>query len=241
MTRRNDKRNERRRNNNQSDKEIGMTASVALGAILGKIFNDVSDRKKGSETEPFDGIHKINENEISTSVIVPADGTAKEIQIPEGFQAFFSEDGKLMIRKVVEEGKEEKKEEEKLTYDTIAKQLFLDEYIYFNVGNNAEKGEGTQSNYYEKDNCTSEAQAKRLMAFNKLQNIAIYLNKGWHPNFNDDSDKYFIYRSGDGDFCIASNTHCMNGGVYFQTEEMTRQAIDIMEKQSLNDLFNPNL
>lgn len=240
MTRRNDKRNERRRNNNQSDKVIDMTASFALGAILGKIFNDVSGKKKESETEPFDGIRKISESEITTRVTVPADGTPKEIQIPEGFKAFFDEDGKLMIRKVVEEGKEEKKEEEKLTYDAIAKQLFLNENIWYTIENGVKKGDGNKYNYHEMDNSTSEEQAKRFLMFNRLQNIAIYLNKGWHPNFNDDSEKYFIYRS-DNDYHVASNSHCMNGGVYFQTEELARQAIDIMGKQFLNDLFNPNV
>lgn len=240
MTRRNDKRNERRRNNNQSDKEIDMTASFALGAILSKIFNDASDKKKGTETEPFDGIHKVSENEISTRVTVPADDTAKEIQIPEGFQAFFDEDGKLMIRKIVEEDKSAEGEGKKLTYDAIAKQLFLNENIWYFIENGVKKGNGNKYNYFEMDNCTSEEQAKRFLMFNRLQNIAIYLNKGWHPNFNDDSEKYFIYRS-DNDYHVASNSHCMNGGVYFKTEELARQAIDIMCKQALDDLFNPNV
>lgn len=111
MTRRNDKRNQRR--NRKEDNASSIAASVLFGAIMHKIFGDSLGEKK-EETkmkdivdEPFHGVRKVSDNHLECGVILPSDGTAVEIPTPEGYQVFISEDGKPMIRKVVEGDAEE--------------------------------------------------------------------------------------------------------------------------------------
>lgn len=251
MTRRNNKRNQRR--NHKEDNSSTIAASMMFGAIMNKIFDKVHDeRKKKTKVkdladEPFDGIRKVSDNCIESGVCIPDDGTAKEIPVPEGFQIFISEDGKPMIRKKVEDDGEHKKKFTQLAYYKLAKELYQGCNTYYwnvNTDNEYEAIDTYECNAADYDslfNCHTEAQVKRLMAFNKLQNIATYLNEGWKADFKDDSDKYFIYLDGvNKTYNVAYNIHCMDCGVQFKTAELAKKAIDIMGESSLADLFNTN-
>lgn len=94
-----------------------------------------------------------------------------------------------MVRQKIEgdENPTDAGEGKPITYDDICKELFLNKKIYWINGKVTNSTIAVNSNYEDKDNCTSEAQAKRLAAFNKLQNIAKYLNDDWKPNFRDNS------------------------------------------------------
>ena len=80
------------------------------------------------------------------------------------------------------------------------------------------------------------AQAKRMLAFNKLQNIAKYLNGGWKPNFKDNSQKWSIFK----EICYGTACECMTnfGGIYFKNADLADEAIRLMGKESLDDLFS---
>lgn len=81
------------------------------------------------------------------------------------------------------------------------------------------------------------AQAKRVAAFIKLQNIAKFLNGDWKPNFDKDDEKWNINK--DGDTFIAMYTRTLNkASVYFKSQELTKEAIRLMGEDSLNDLFS---
>lgn len=71
---------------------------------------------------------------------------------------------------------------EPITYDDICKKLFFNKTAYWVRSKNIEEGV-IRDSYNDIDNCASMVQAKRVAAFNKLQNIAKYLNNGWKPNF----------------------------------------------------------
>ena len=91
--------------------------------------------------------------------------------------------------------------------------------------------------YNDLSNCASEAQAKRLAAFNKLQNIAKYLNKGWKPDFSRFEKKWCIGK--DGKSLTAKYNLLMNeASIYFKNKDLVREAILLMGKESLNDLFS---
>lgn len=94
-----------------------------------------------------------------------------------------------------------------------------------------------ENSYNDINNCASEAQCKRMVAFNKLQNIAKYLNKGWKPDFPD-SNNYTICKKCAGGYCILGNTKYQAGAIYFRTEELANEAIRLMGEESLNDLFS---
>ena len=91
-------------------------------------------------------------------------------------------------------------------------------------------------NFNDINNSTSEAQVKRLAAFNKLQNIAKYLNGDWKPDFDGDHENWNIGK--EGDTFLAMYTKYVNkASVYFKSKEAAYEAIRLMGEDSLNDLF----
>lgn len=253
MTRRNDKRNNRRnsrqRNNNP---ELPEFASMLFGALLGKGVDMIAKKMAENADEETPDIHaegisnqdvtNINNGKASlTKCTIPTDGTAVELPIPDNLQVFISEDGKPMIRKKIE-GDEKKtpddNEGKPITYDDICKDLFYNKDAYYlDESNKVSSWVMTSSNYNDFDNCTSIAQAKRMIAFNKLMNIAKYLNGDWKPSFDRDDAKWNINK--DGDTYIEMYTRTLNkSGVYFKSQELTKEAIRLMGEESLNDLFS---
>lgn len=247
MTRRNDKRNYRRNRQRNNNSEVSPFAQMILGAILSKgagmIANALMDKAGENENEqpkdiPYEGTRKVG-NHVESSVIVKNDGTATEIPVPDGYEVFISEEGKPMIRKKL--GLMEKAPDaadgSPVTYDDICKKLFLDKKIFFAVEKRIGSVKGDNRNCNDFDNCTSVAQTKRMVAFNKLQNIAKYLNGDWKPDFDIDDEKWNINKEC-GTF-IEMYTRTLNkAGVYFKSQELTKEAIRLMGEESLNDLFS---
>lgn len=238
-------RRNKKRNNNS---EVSPFAQMLFGALLGKgaemIASALKDKAEENEKdqpkdEPYTGIRKFGNN-LESSVIVPIDGTATEIPVPDGFDVFISEEGKPMIRKKTKEETKAIDEEEgnPITYDDILKELFYGKTAYWNTGKNGMSHE-TQSSICYKDaiNCTTPAQAKRLAAFNKLLNIAKYLNKGWKPDFEGHSRKWLIVKYCDN-YISQYNSVMNEGSVYFKSEDISNKAIRLMGKDSLDDLFS---
>lgn len=173
------------------------------------------------------------------------------------------EEAKNLIKKLTEEvekveGKQETQEStgEPLTYKTIMKRLYnenprtyypttddkgglrADCVMDVNMKNHI-KPEGAQ---FDWDNCMTKEQAWRIQAFNKLQNIAVYLNDvEWKPNFELNQDgirgkAFCIVRENDQYKAVSVTTNCAS--VYFQTREKAEQAIMLMGGDLLEDLFN---
>ena len=249
MTRRNDKRNNRRnRQRNNGNEEASKFASMMMGAIMGKAFEEVFGKKDDEESS---GIHAegITSQDITninngkarfTKCSIPTDGTAVEIPIPDNLQVFISEDGKPMIRKKLGlmEKAPDAAEGKPITYDDICKELFYKKDAWYLNHNHIETWVQTSSNYNDSDNCTSKAQVKRLIAFNKLQNIAKYLNDGWKPNFEYGNKNWYICREGVDNYKIFWTDVFNSGSVYFKTEELAWKAIRLMGKESLKDLLS---
>ena len=247
MTRRNDKRNNRRnrqRNNRRNrqrnnNPELPEFASMLFGALLGKGVDMIAKKMAENAEEETPDIHaegisnqdvtNINNGKASlTKCTIPMDGTAVELPIPDNLQVFIGEDGKPMIRKKIE-GDEKKDIDEKdidekegnpITYDDILKKLYLNKFPYRKTFN-----------------CTTLKQAKRCVAFNKLLNIAKYLNEGWEPNFkDDDSKKWSIVKDLDN-YYVNYNVGTNDASVYFKSAALAEKAILLMGEDSLNDLF----
>lgn len=250
MTRRNNKRNNRRNRQRNNTPELPPFAQMLFGAIVGKGVDMIAKKMAENAEEETPDIHaegisnqdvtNINNGKATLSKLrIPADGSAVEYPIPDNLQSFFAEDGKLMVRKKIE-GDEKKtpdaEEGKPITYDDMCKELFLDKKTYW-LGNkkiNYFYPDGDSIN--DIDNSTSEAQVKRLAAFNKLQNIAKYLNGGWKPNFEDSSKKWYIFK--DIFYGVTFNYTTNQGIVYFKNADLADEAIRLMGKDSLNDLFS---
>lgn len=246
MRRTNEKRNNRRnRQRNNGNDEASKFASIMMGAIMVKAFEEVFG-KNAEETPDIhaEGISNqdvtnINNGKATLSKLrIPADGSAVEYPIPDNLQFFFAEDGKLMVRRKIEGDAEapSKEKEKPITYDDVCKKLFLDNKTYW-LGDKQIRSISMGGSYYKDiNNCTSEAQAKRLLAYNKLMNIAKYLNGDWKPNFKDYSKKWSIRKY----ICygIQYSFELNEGSVYFKSADLAGEAILLMGKESLDNLFS---
>lgn len=254
MTRRNDKRNNRRNRQRNSNPELPAFAQMLSGALLGKGVDMIAKKIAEISEEETPDIHaegisnqdvtNINNGKASlTKCTIPTDGTAVELPIPDNLQVFISEDGKPMIRKKIEGDVVNKTpdaaEGKPITYDYICKELFFGKKIYWSYKGSVDTSKASPSNYKDVDNCTSEAQAKRLNAFNKLQNIAKYLNGGWKPKFDGNTEAWDINVAYDSEEYIPCSSVVYNNGmVYFKSEQLANEAIRLMGEESLNDLFS---
>lgn len=243
MTRRNDKRN--------NTTELPPFAQMLFGAIVGKGVDMIAKKMAEIAEQETPDIHAegisnqdvtdINNGKATLSMLrIPADGSAVEYPIPDNLQFFFAEDGKLMVRKKIEEEEKHTNDAEDgkpITYDDICKKLFCNNKIYWAYKDGIDSGMASPSNYKDVDNCTSEAQVKRLIAFNKLQNIAKYLNSNWKPDFSIPAKKWYI-REEFGNFEPAFSVTENGAIVYFKNADIADEAIRLMGEESLNDLFS---
>lgn len=249
MTRRNDKRNNRRNRQRNNQPELSPFAQMLFGAILGKgaemIAKKVMEKDENTPSIHTEGItdkdiQNINEGNASLSKLrIPADGTAVEYPVPDNLQFFFDEEGKLMVRKRQdgEPAPNVETQEKPITYDDILKELFLDKIASWVGQSKIYTATIGRANYDDQNNCTTEAQAKRLLAFNKLMNIAKYLNGDWKPEFYGHHKNWNICKDGDEYLALWTET-TEHPSVYFKSEEAVYEAIRLMGEDSLNDLFS---
>lgn len=252
MTRRNDKRSNRRNRQRNNTPELPPFAQMLFGAIVGKGV-DMIAKKMAENNEETPDIHaegisnqdvtNINNGKATLSKLrIPADGSAVEYPIPDNLQFFFDEEGKLMVRQKIEGGEKHTngaEEVKPITYDDILKEFYLDKSAYWTCDED-DIIEGKQGlvNYKDAVNCTTPSQAKRCNAFNKLQNIAKYLNNGWKPNFKDGTQNWFISKKRNEEYRAMFTYSDNTGIVFFKSECLANEAIRLMGEESLNDLFS---
>ena len=249
MTRRNNKRNNRHNRQRNNKTELSPFASMLLGALLGKstemIAEKMAEKAKNTPDIHAEGItnndiNNINNGNATLSKLrIPADGSAVEYPISDGLSFFFNEEGKLMVHKKIEGDAKTPDDNEgnPITYDDVLKELYFNKIAYWVDSSNISYTTTGEDNYSDIDNCASRAQAKRIVAFNKLQNIAKYLNKGWNPDFPG-SNNYTIRKNYAGGYSLLGNRKCQAGAIYFRTKDLANEAIRLMGEESLNDLFS---
>lgn len=233
MTRRNDKRNKRRNRQRNNTPELPPFAQMLFGAIVGKGVDMIAKKMEEDAEQETPDIHaegisnqdviNINNGKATLSKLsIPADGSAVEFPTPDNLQFFFAEDGKLMVRKIIEGDAEtpDAWEGNPITYDDICEKLFSD-----------------MIPYKKAVKCTNHEQVERLDAYNKLMNIAKFLNGDWKPDFYGDHENWNICKNGDTFVATYTNT-LDNGSVYFKNAELANEAIRLMGEESLNDLFS---
>jgi hypothetical protein len=150
-----------------------------------------------------------------------------KIDIPEGTEAYL-ENNIIKFRPIKKE----------LTYDDIAKELFKDKKTYYtDAFCNIKFIKALNNDYNDTNNCTSEKQAKKLLAINQLMNVAKYLNGGWQPDWDNKNKieyKYYLYIDYPGNKIeIAYVASCCSDGIYFKSKELAQQAIDILGEETI--------
>lgn len=129
-----------------------------------------------------------------------------------------------------------------LTYEDVAKALFSGNRKHHFIDERGEAQTIVLDNYgnvrYDPNNCTSELQCNKLMAINKLLNVAKYLNGDYE--FNNYWRVWFLgLRYGN----IAFGSSYMYNAchlVYFRTEALARQAVDILGEDTVRLALEPN-
>ena len=123
-----------------------------------------------------------------------------------------------------------------LTYENIAERLFKNKRTYFigamsNISDYAPEGNGV----YLPNQAPSKKQLQRLLAINKLMNVAEYLNEGWKPNWkNVNQHKWTI--KWDNLNCKFDTSYwitCQTGTVCFKTPDLALQAIEILGEEEV--------
>ena len=242
MTRRNYKRNNRHNRQRNNKTELSPFASMLFGALLGKgtemIAKKMAEEAKKTPDIHAEGINNEDINNINngnatlSKLRIPADGSPVEYPIPDGLTFFFNEEGKLMVQKAPGD-----KNGEPITYDEVLKELYYKKTAYWVNNTRISYAITNENGYNDINNCASEAQCKRMVAFNKLQNIAKYLNKGWKPDFRSPEKKWSIVKDGESYSSVCVMT-INNANVYFKSEDLANEAIRLMGEESLNDLFS---
>lgn len=151
----------------------------------------------------------------------------KEIKIivPEGYE-FDKENSTSDCIKLKKKG---------LAYEDVAEKLFKNKKTYFlgtmaNISDFTPEGQGI----YFANNATSEKQLQRLLAINKLMNVAEYLNDGWEPDWKDGTDKWYLLWQG---YVKKVGTiglsHIQYGVPVFKTQDLALQAIEILGEEEV--------
>lgn len=117
-----------------------------------------------------------------------------------------------------------------LTYEDVAKELFLGKDVpYIDAVGNPRIGKLEDCYLLYPNNCTSKKQCEKLLAINKLMNVAKYLN--------DVATKYcsyYIYINKSDKVGIGmqytDNYHLY---ISFNSKELAQQAIDILGEEAI--------
>ena len=122
-----------------------------------------------------------------------------------------------------------------LTYEDVARKLFLDNpTFYINIEEDIVLSETGVDSYTDSTNFTSGEQAEKLLAINKLMNVAKYLNGDWKPDWNNNTeDKWFLGIKNNEIYTESIITY-NSGLVYFKTKEFGEKAIQILGKNVIH-------
>lgn len=147
------------------------------------------------------------------------------IQLPDNFEFKEIKDGKIIL---VEK-------EKNLTYEDVVRKLFGNREDIHYIGEYGDIFKTKTKSIHDLNNCTSLKQAQKLLAINKLMNVAKFLNEGWQPNWhNGEEDKYYIQIETLTDDLIIDCTNLFNRFItYFKSEELAKKAIEILGEETI--------
>lgn len=123
-----------------------------------------------------------------------------------------------------------------LTYADVAKKLFEGKNVYFISADSTIRDFMPECRGIDHaNNATYKKQLKRLLAINKLMNVAEYLNEGWKPDWkNVNCSKWFISWSYvQNNFEIDAQYLYQSVNIYFKTPDLALQAIEILGEEEI--------
>ena len=146
---------------------------------------------------------------------------------PEGME-WYQEGNEIKFRPI----------KEKASYEDISCQLFYNRTAWY-INNWSNICQLTARGcYYQPNNCTSKKQAEKLLAINQLMNVAKYLNNGWQPNWNDSDEFKYYFNIVSGKVLIPRTVVNHYSIVYFKSEKLAQQAIEILGEEIIKLAFS---
>lgn len=127
------------------------------------------------------------------------------------------------------------------TYEQVASNLFLNSHCFFISDDGSIKGASSlgKSRILDKNNAKTKDQLESLLALNQLANVAVYLNRGWVPDFYKGDDKFFFYRYDDR-LQIDRRRYTLISSVNFKTRELAERAIKILGEDVIEKALTLN-
>lgn len=123
--------------------------------------------------------------------------------------------------------------EKRLTYEDIARELFSKSYHYIDSSGKIHNEHTDDYHITEPNNCTSQKQAEKLLAINKLMNVAKYLNDGWQPDWDKPVECKYYINTYSKQLKVTFNTWVCSGDIYFKSEELAEKAIEILGEETI--------
>lgn len=130
-----------------------------------------------------------------------------------------------------------------LTYEDIAKTLFNPHRYFINAYEEIQEVSSCY-NFCSNTNATSKKQLEKLLAINKLLNVAKYLNGNWKPDWNNEREvKYSIFINNKNNYNVLGTIDCTiynSDIVYFKSRELAKQAINILGEDTTQLALSTN-
>lgn len=163
----------------------------------------------------------LNENNMETKEV--------KIQVPEGYE-IDKENSTFELIKF-------KPIKKVLTYEDVAEELFFGKGMCYTTydGSIINVISCSKSEYKQPNNFTSEKQAQKLLAINRLMNVARYLNGDWQPDWSDGtSQKYYLsIKKEDSSITTDFALQKCSEVVHFKTLYLAQQAIEILGEETI--------
>lgn len=180
------------------------------------------ERETGYEIITYQQFKQLlNENNMETKEV--------KIQVPEGYE-IDKENSTFELIKF-------KPIKKVLTYEDVAEELFFGKGMCYTTydGSIINVISCSKSEYKQPNNFTSEKQAQKLLAINRLMNVARYLNGDWQPDWSDGtSQKYYLsIKKEDSSITTDFALQKCSGVVHFKTLYLAQQAIEILGEETI--------
>lgn len=126
------------------------------------------------------------------------------------------------------------------SYKEIAEELFPDKKAYRFVHGDDNCKVYNCSDVTASDNCVTKAQAQKILAINRLMNVAKFYNKNWKPDYNNfNESKYYFYVNQKDEVCIGACGGVSGNVVEFKKEEYARKALEILGEDLIKRAYRP--
>lgn len=151
-----------------------------------------------------------------------------KIQIPEGYEIDREKStfGRIVFK------------QKGLTYEDVARKLFFGARAWYFNGNGCIDSVPycPATHICDPNNATSAKQLEQILALNKLMNVAKYLNGDWELQHGDDK-VYLFFDDINREFVVDIEFNVTRSTPYFKSEDLARQAIEILGETEVKKAF----